>query len=336
MRSWHRAEASGVVVSEIRVLTPLEFAVDAPWPGTESVVLKHSPIENTVDHIGDCDVLWTQFFTAEMAERATKLRLIQSTGAGIELIDLDAVPPGCDVAVVHEHERPMAEWVIMAMIALNRDTLRADATLRSGSWELGYFRPPTIPELSEQTLGIIGFGHIGQQTARFASALGMKVIAATRTPGRVADPAELGVSRVVGLEEMGTVLAESDFVLLATALTSDTTGLIGAKELALMSPQSSLINVARARVVDEDALFAALRNRDIKSAALDVWWGEPLAPDQKPDPSRHPFSDLDNVLMSPHVSAMTVGTWKRRIQAAADNIDRLVRGEPIQNVIHSG
>ena len=170
----------------------------------------------------------------------------------------------------------------MAMIALNRDTIRADATLRAGSWEMGYFRAPTALELSEQTLGIIGFGHIGQQTARFASALGMRVVVATRTPDRVADLAPFGVSRLVGLDEMDTVLAESDFVLLATALSSETEDLIGAAELALMKPESSLINVARAGLVDEDALFDALRYRRIRGAAIDVWWGEPLAPDQSP------------------------------------------------------
>jgi len=320
----------------IRVLTPFQALLDSPWPGSEPVALEYATVEETADHIEGCDVLLTQFFTQEMADRATSLRLIQSTGAGIERIDLVAVPPGCGVAIVHEHERPIAEWVIMTMIALNRDTIRADATLRAGSWELGYFRAPTAMELSEQTLGIIGFGHIGQEAARLSSALGMRVIAATRTPDKVADPALFGVSRLVGLDEMNTVLGESDFVLLATALSSETENLIGAAELALMKPESSLINVARARVVDEDALFDALKNRRIKGAAIDVWWGEPLAPDESPTPSRHPFSELDNVLMSPHISGITVAMLQRRVRAAADNIDRLARGEPIRNIVYQG
>lgn len=135
---------------------------------------------------------------------------------------------------------------------------------------------------------------------------------------------------------MDTVLAESDFVLLATALSSETEDLIGAAELALMKPESSLINVARARLVDEDALFDALRDRRIRGAAIDVWWGEPLAPDQSPAPSRRAFFELDNVLMSPHISGITAAMVQRRVQAAADNIDRLARGEPLQNIVYQG
>jgi phosphoglycerate dehydrogenase-like enzyme len=324
------------MMAEIRVLTPMPWLVESAWPGEEQVTVEYAEVERMHELIEGCDVLWTQFFTSQMAERATSLELIQSTGAGIELIDLDAVPPGCEVAIVHEHERAIAEWVLMSMIALNRDAFRVDATFRTGSWEMSYFNAPTAVELTEQTLGIIGFGHIGQQCALLASALGMRVVAATRSPDKVVDPSQFGVSQVVGLGDMAEVLAQSDFVLLATALSAETENLIGAGELAALKSGGSLINVSRARVVDEDALFGALSDGRIKGAALDVWWGEPLAPEETPAPSRHPFGELDNVFMSPHVSAMTQQMLQRRVRSATANIDRCARGEPIQNVVYRG
>ena len=130
-------------MAPVRVLTPWPGAADGVWLGSEDVTVKYVGIGQTVDHIADCDVLWSQWFTPEMGERATSLRLIQSTGAGIERIDLESVPAVCQVAILHEHEHTVAEWVLMAMIALNRDTLRADATMRAGNSDTSNRRGPS-------------------------------------------------------------------------------------------------------------------------------------------------------------------------------------------------
>ena len=176
--------------------------------------------------------------------------------------------------------------------------------------------PPLATEVIGKTLGILGFGHIGQEVARLAQAFDMK-IRSLRS----------GHSRA----ELEALLEASDFLVLACPLTPETRGLIGPAELARMRPSASLINVARGEVVDEAALYEALRDRRIRSAAIDVWYQYPK--DGAPRmPSRFPFQELDNVILTPHCSAWTERVVNLRFHDIAANIDRLVAGEPLVNV----
>jgi phosphoglycerate dehydrogenase-like enzyme len=122
-------------------------------------------------------------------------------------------------------------------------------------------------------------------------------------------------------------------VLIACALAPEATGLIDASRLALMKPGAMLINVARARIVDEDALYAALKDGHLGGAALDVWWQYPTEAEPERRPSRRPFHELPNVLMTPHSSSSSGATADRRWSAVAGNLDRFARGEPLQNVV---
>jgi phosphoglycerate dehydrogenase-like enzyme len=274
-------------------------------------------------------VFLDQSFTKEMGEAADQLKLIQCTAGGYDGIDFEAVPVGCVVANVYEHEKPIAEWVMMAMIALDREVIKADRTLRTGSWEMRVL----YPELEGRTLGIIGLGHVGRQTATLAKAFGMRVIAITRTLPSEADSRSLGLDFVLRTDGLGRLLQEADFVLLSVGLNDSTRGIIGERELSLMKPTANLISAARAEVVDEQALFAALKDNRIKGAALDGWYREPAGPDDAPIPATQPFWELDNVIMSPHVAGATTGVLRRRINFFAQNIDRFARGEPVLNIV---
>lgn len=323
--------------SPLRVLSLFPIYAAGTWPGETPVDIVVEP--DSAKHaalLPAIEVLISQVFTRSMAANAGALKLIQSTGAGVELIDFAAVPAGVPVAIVFEHEAAIGEWVIMAMIALNRQVLTADRDLRQGNWALSYFRKSFAPELGGQTLAIIGLGHIGRQAARLARAFGMRVIAATRTVPPAAESAAFGLDTVVGIDDRGTVMGQADFVLIATAASPQTEGLIGAAELAQMRPTAHLINVSRAGLVDEQALYQALKSGAIGGAALDVWYREPQAPGQTPMPANLPFWELDNVLMSPHLSGLTTDMWRRRVEFIAANIDRLARGEALLNVIHPG
>ena len=129
------------------------------------------------------------------------------------------------------------------------------------------------------------------------------------------------------------MLPVCDFVVLCTALGPETEGLIDARRLALMKPSAFLINIARGMVVEEDAVYTALRDRRIGGAALDVWWQYPNAAEPERRPSRHPFHELPNVIMTPHCSGWTEGMVARRWAEVAGNINRYVRGEPLENVV---
>ena len=222
---------------------------------------------------------------------------------------------------------------MMAMIALDRKVIQADRTLRDGSWEMSPFHNNIYPELEGRTLGIIGLGRIGRRVAELATAFNMHLIAATRTVPSTTEARSLGIDSILSMNDLHQVIQEADFILLSLSLTDSTHGIIGERELSLMKPTANLINVARAEIVDEMALFSALKARQINGAALDVWYYEPTGPTESPIPAIQPFWELDNVIMSPHVSSVTTGLIRRRLIAEAKNIDRLARGEPVLNIV---
>jgi len=279
-----------------------------------------------VSRLADVDVLVTLAFTREMAAAAKRLRLVQVPGAGLDRIDRTALPAGTALANVYGHEVGIAEFVIGAMLAMTRSLGRIDAALRRGVWEsqwsVGGTPPPPWPELAGQTLGILGYGRIGQALARRARAFDMDVCAIRRDVSR---------SGADGLS-LDDVLRRADYLAVTLSLNEQTRGLIGERELALMKPTARLINVARAEIIDEDALYRALAERRIASAALDVWYRYPKEPGPTL-PARRPFHELDNVLMTPHVSGWTEGMLEARAALIAENIQRTARGEPPLNLI---
>lgn len=282
--------------------------------------------------LAEADVLVSGRFTPGMAAGATRLRLIQTPGAGYNQIDFEAVPAGTAVCNVYGHERAIAEYAMMTMAALNRDLIGMNQRLRAGDWRDHAAGPQR--ELRGRTLAVIGLGRIGQEVARAGIFFGMRVMAVTRTP----DPAraqELGVAFVGGHDDLPRILSEADFVVVAVPLDTLTHGLINRRELAAMKPSAYLVNVARGEVVDEAALYEALAAGAIAGAAIDVWYHYPEA-DEIRLPSRFPFHELDNVLMTPHIAGATDGTFHYRWRFINENLRRLADGEPLLNVVSPG
>jgi hypothetical protein len=184
--------------------------------------------------------------------------------------------------------------------------------------------PPPWPELAGRTLGIVGYGRIGHAVARRARAFDMTVCAIRRDPARSADE---DLALLGGPDRLDDVLRRSDYVALTLSLDASSRGLLGERELRLMKPSAFLINVARAEIVNEDALHRALAEGWIAGAALDVWYRYPAAAGPTV-PAHRPFHELRNVLMTPHVSGWTDGMLAARAGVIAGNIARLERGEP--------
>ncbi|MBI3471113.1 MAG: hydroxyacid dehydrogenase [Candidatus Solibacter usitatus] len=265
--------------------------------------------------LAEAQVLIGSPVTAEMIASAPKLRLIHSSGAGCETI---AEAPGVPLCNVFHHERSMAEYIVMTMLALDRDLFRQDRNLRAGNWESSCVTgPPRASELAGRTLALVGYGHIGREAARLASAFDMR-IASLRS----------GHAR----PEIEALLDAADFLVVACPLSAGTRGLIGAAELARLKPSASLINVARAEIVEEEALYLALRDRRIRSAAIDVWYQYPRKGAVRL-PSRYPFHELDNVILTPHSSGWTERVVALRFRDIAANIDRMAAGEPLENCV---
>lgn len=284
-----------------------------------------------VGKLGEVDVLVTLAFTREMAAAARRLRLVQVPGAGLDRIDRAAVPPGAWLANAYGHEVGIAEYVMGVMLAWTRELGRLDRALHAGTWlsqwAVGTPAPPVWPELAGKTLAIVGYGRIGQCLARRARAFDMTIVATRRD---VSKPD--GLVELHGPDRLHDVLARADYVAITASLSAETRGLIGPRELSEMKRTAVLINVARAEIADEEALYRALAGRAIAGAALDVWYRYPTAAGTTV-PASHPFHELPNVLMTPHISGWTEGMLEARATLIAGNIARAARGEPPLNLI---
>ncbi len=278
----------------------------------------------------DADILVSNHWRADYPP-APRVRLVQSVATGVELFDLAALPAGITVCNAFGHETAIAEYVVMTMLALHHRLFEIAGEFRdSGSWRSSWVASGAPHgEVRGTILGIVGYGRVGREVARRAAPFGCRVLAANRTPR----PAEEGVERIYPLAELDRMLPQCDTVALCTALGLETTGLIDDRRLALMKPGAFLINIARGQIIDEQALYIALRDRKIAGAAIDVWWQYPNPADPSCRGSRHPFHELPNVIVTPHNSGWTAGMVRRRWDEIAENLGRFVRGEPLINIV---
>jgi phosphoglycerate dehydrogenase-like enzyme len=304
--------------------------IGAELPSDLAVEIVVDPKDLQPSATADADILVSNHWRADYPP-APRIRLVQSVATGVELFNLAALPPGAAVCNSFGHETAIAEYVVMAMLALHHRFFEIAGEFRDrGSWRSSWVQSG-VPhgEVRGSTLGIVGYGRVGREVARRAAPFGVRILAANRTP-RAPDPE---VERVYPLAELDRMLAECDTVALCTALGPETTGLIDARRLAAMKPAAFLINIARGQVIDEDAVYAALRDGTIGGAALDVWWQYPDAAEPERRGSRHPFHELPNVIVTPHNSGWTQGMVRRRWDEIAENLRRFAEGETLINVV---
>ncbi|KQP20616.1 2-hydroxyacid dehydrogenase [Pseudorhodoferax sp. Leaf267] len=274
------------------------------------------------------DVVIANAIAADEAARL-RCRLVHVPGAGAEQVALPFLPAGTTVCNVHGHEVPIAEFTLHAILEHCLQLWQYPARLDAEAFAQVYAARPQHGEADGRTVVIVGFGHIGQEIARRARAFGMHVVAVTRSgkPDELADES-------VAVSALDRVLPRADVLVLACPLEDSTRGLIGARQFGLLPPGALLVNVARAEVVEEQALYEALRDQRLGRAVLDVWYQYPRKGQPPVAPSRFPLHELPNVRATPHISAITPALLQRRYAFMARNILRLQAGEPPQNVIH--
>ncbi len=256
-------------------------------------------------------------FGEEVFAACPELRVLSLWGTGTDHVDLSAArehgvvvtnTPGVSAVA-------MAEHALALMLAVARDIPRIDSKTRKGAWPRGF-----VTQLHGKTLGVVGLGAIGLQTARIAMGIGMRVIAWTRTPEEK-PLAELRIELV----ELDDLYRQSDVVSLHVRLTAETTGMVGPQQLAAMKPTAILVNTARGAVVDEAALVEALRGETIRGAGLDVF-------EQEPMPENHPLASLPNVVLTPHSGGVTAEALETGLRLAVDNVFAAMRGKPMNRV----
>ncbi|HEY8491293.1 MAG TPA: D-2-hydroxyacid dehydrogenase [Dehalococcoidia bacterium] len=280
--------------------------------------------EEALRLLSRAEVLFARWFglPREAMEACRSLRWLQVTSAGVDrILESGTLPPGVTLTNVSGlHAVPIGEYILGAMLMFAKGAHRFLRAQARHEWVRFM---PTV--LAGKTAGIVGMGAIGRAAARYARAFDMHVLGIRRSAAAPAadDP---DAHELLPLSALHDLLRRSDFVVLAVPLTRETRRLIGEAELRAMKPTACLINIARGAVVDEAALVRALREGWIGGAVLDVFEQEPLPPDS-------PLWDLENAILSPHVSGGVDDYDARATAIFVDNLGRYVAGQPLRNVV---
>jgi phosphoglycerate dehydrogenase-like enzyme len=289
----------------------------------EHEIVYRNSYDDIESQIGDAEVVFTLSLRPEQFRYAQKLRWIHSPAAAVhQLLSPELI--NSDVALTNArdvHGPVVAEHVIALILALAKRIPQDVRFQQQHIWgqEVLWRDRPRPREIAGATLGLIGLGSIGRAVAKHASALGMRVIALREHPEREHPK---GVEKVLSSAQLDQLLEQSDYVVLCPPLTPATRGMIGAAQLAKMKPDACLINVGRGPLLDEAALFTALRDHKIGGAALDVFAEEPL-------PSTSPLWDLQNLLITPHTAGMTEKLWERHYALFSENLRRYLNRQPL-------
>ena len=292
----------------------------------EFVIYRDAPADNEdlIQRCADADavinILSTSEFTRDLMTRCPNLRIVSIWAAGVNNVELDAAKelgvticntPGYGNIGVGEH-------TLALMMAAARNMHNVDRRIRQGEW----VKEPLV-QLHGKTLGVLGAGPIAQRVMELGRLIGMDVIAWTLnpTPERAA---EYGVEFV----DVDSLCQQSDVIAAIIALSDKTHHVIGRKQLEMMKPSAIVVNTGRGALIDEDALYEFLRDGKIHAAGLDVFGTEPL-------PGDHPFTTLDNVVLSSHVAAHTPETTLAGVKMSLDNIATFIEGNT-QNVFSPG
>jgi len=261
--------------------------------------------------------------TPEVQRGMPNLRWLQATSSGIGQYAKQHGFDQTDITLTNAagiHARPLAEFVLWAMLAFAKDYPKARKQQRDHHWQRF-----AASEVLGHTLAIVGLGRIGQEVAKLAKLMGMQVIGSKRrTEGLTAT--DLNVDELYKHSDLAELAARADYLCLVVPHTDETANMVNADIFQTMKPDSVLINIGRGALVDESALLDALQTGKIRGAVLDVAATEPL-------PQDSPLWDMENVIIFPHSASTSVQENTRLVELFCDNMARYLAGEPLVNVI---
>ncbi len=336
MPSWVPAELSAALPKDWELVV-----IDEETDGSGDGAARVSPA--VLAAVATAEVYLGYGVPSELIEAGKKLKWVHSGAAGVGS-SLSPTMLRSDVVFTNSagvHASPMAETVLAMLLYFGRGLDFAVDGQRRSEWSTDpyYVAGAPLKELSTATVGIVGFGGIGREVARRVASLGARVIAVKRTPARPGEsdlepPGGGGtlasrIELVYGDAGLDTVYRESDAIVIAAPETTETRGMIDEDAIGRMKAGAVLVNVARGKLIDQDALLAALIGGRIRGAGLDVFSKEPL-------PSDHMLWTLSNVLITPHVSAVTRGFWRRETDLILHNLEKYVAEATLaewQNVV---
>jgi phosphoglycerate dehydrogenase-like enzyme len=286
----------------------------------------------------EADILYTYRIPRDL-DQIPRVRWIQLATAGADRLGDHPIWTRDGIRITTTsgiHATPIAEYVLGSMMAFARQTPRLWESQQRGEWAKWKWAQTHTRELRGATIGIVGYGSIGREVARLAHAFGMRVLAMKRDvaamqdsgygePG-VGDPDGTLPEGVYGYDQLHTMLPLCDYVVLTLPLTPATSGMFDAGALRIMRPNAYLVNIARGEIVVEADLARALKEGWIAGAGLDAFTEEPL-------PAESELWQLDNVILTPHISAATPVYNERACTLFAENLHRYLRDESLWNIV---
>jgi len=283
------------------------------------IVVTVAAEKEDIESVEDAEIIFGPF-DRETLLQAKRLKWVQVPSAGVDrTMSPDFI--GSEVVLTSSsgiHRTPMSEIAVAMMLMLAKRLHKFMRFQLERRWER------IVPdELAGKTLGILGLGNVGMETAWKAKCLGMKVLALDRQR-RMRRPTY--VDRLVGPEDLDFLLSESDYLVVAVPLTKETYHMIAERELRLLKPSAHVINIARGAVVDNNALVKALKEGWIAGAGLDVFEEEPL-------PKDSPFWELENVIITPHIGGAMPQYEDRAVEIFCENLRRYLANRPLLNEI---
>ncbi|WP_378954093.1 D-2-hydroxyacid dehydrogenase [Pelosinus sp. sgz500959] len=277
-------------------------------------------LEQANEYIADADILvtWGGMDIRPLHQNAPKLKWVHALSAGVESLLYPEMQASHTLLTNSRgiHGIPISEHVLAMMLAFTRGLNVFIRQQPNKQWK----RTP-VEEIHDKTIGIVGLGSIGREIAKKAKGMGMHVVASKRTM-----TTEIFVDKIYAPNQLNELLAISDFVVVALPLVEETKNLFTIKEFSAMKSSAYFINIARGAVVNEDDLIKALEEKLIKGAGLDVFVNEPLS-------DTSPLWDMKNVIITPHLAALSPNYLDRAIKLFADNLSRFIQHKEMLNVI---
>ncbi len=246
------------------------------------------------EDISEIEVFVGYTVSSALMKAATSLRHIQIPWTGFDRMDTSLIDTSkITVSNSHANSTAIAEHAVALMLAASKLLILRDGKMRQGDWST---RSENVDSfwVTGKTLGIVGYGAIGEKVANMLSGFGMRTIGVRRHPED--NP---NAEYIVGTDRLDQVLSESDYLLVAVPLTDETRGMLGPNQLDLLKPECVIVNIARGPVIDEEALYTRLRDKKIGAAGIDVWYNYPSR-GESTTMQNFPFEELDNIVMTPH------------------------------------
>ncbi len=308
-----------------------EYISSKVEPGVECIFPPSNETEVLLPYAGEAEVMVGWRPSRELLNSAPSLALFQNPGVGVQhLIPLFREFPGISLANSHGNTYFTAQHAVALLLALSNKILVHHQHMAGGNWRTGDGEGASIP-LRDRTVGLLGFGSIGNWVAQFLSGWRVELIACKRNISGEKPPI---LKDWYSVADLHGFLKQSDFLIISLPQTTETEGLIGEEELNLLGPDGLIVNVGRGPVICEEALFESLSGGKLGGAGIDVWYDYEPVPDGsgKKYPYNFPFHELDNVVLSPHRAASPfsdLGRWGEVIE----NINRVAQGKTPLNLV---